>query len=152
MPATSPRPPGSCAAARCADSLASSAVHQRSTSSSTLVCGRGALIRSLGQCTLDVYRANLTDATTMQAAVVAHAQAPSSATLQTAQTAWHAAMDRWQEAELLQMGPLAAADTPGGLALRDQIYAWPNVNRCLIDQQLIAKTYEAATFAAGRTG
>ena len=56
-----------------------------------------------------------------------------------AQEAWRGAMQAWQEAELLQIGPAAPSLTAiGGADLRDRIYAWPTVNRCRVDQETLA--------------
>ena len=65
----------------------------------------------------------------------------------TERAAWEQAIDAWQVAELLQYGPAGAFDTLGGKGLRETIYAWPDVNRCLIEQQLVSKAYEGAAFA-----
>jgi len=52
-----------------------------------------------------------------------------------AQVAWWAAMEAWQELEPMQLGPQASSLTAvGGQDLRDEIYSWPTVNPCRIDQ------------------
>jgi len=51
-----------------------------------------------------------------------------------ARSAWVSAMDAWQLLEPIQVGPAGKpSDTIGGLALRDEIYAWPEQNDCAID-------------------
>ncbi|WP_028117669.1 imelysin family protein [Ferrimonas senticii] len=50
-----------------------------------------------------------------------------------AQTQWLALMAWWQQAELMQIGPLAADNN----ALRNRIYSWPLVNRCAVDQEVV---------------
>lgn len=56
-----------------------------------------------------------------------------------AQQAWRDAMAVWQTIEMMQVGPLGM---PGvmmaGEGMRDEIYSWPTVNPCAIDQQLVA--------------
>src|SRR5690348_9011995 len=55
-----------------------------------------------------------------------------------AQDAWRSAMDAWQEAEVLQVGPEGMIGTvAGGRDLRDGIYAWPIVRPCSIDQAIL---------------
>jgi len=46
-----------------------------------------------------------------------------------AQVSWKAAIDVWQQAELMQIGPLLSNE---GL-LRNKIYSWPIVNSCAVD-------------------
>lgn len=108
---------------------------------------RAVLLQSFGQCTLDRYRKAQLAATELQRATESFATTPSEATRATARAAFVKAMDAWQEAELLRYGPAADFLTLGGKGLRDSIYAWPDVNRCLIDTQLVGKTYEGAGFA-----
>ncbi|WP_298444685.1 imelysin family protein [uncultured Ferrimonas sp.] len=54
------------------------------------------------------------------------------AAAQLAQTQWLATMAWWQQAELMQLGPLHR-DT----GLRNKIYSWPVVNRCAVDQEVV---------------
>lgn len=56
-----------------------------------------------------------------------------------ARTAFHRAMDLWQQAEVMQVGPAGMAGTVmGGRDLRDEIYSWPSTNRCAIDEAIVA--------------
>jgi predicted lipoprotein len=56
-----------------------------------------------------------------------------------ARDAWRAAMATWQELEMLHLGPAASPATfVGGLGLRERIYAWPQINVCALDAQLLA--------------
>ncbi len=55
---------------------------------------------------------------------------------------WREAMKRWQRVELLQLGPTGSSAAPGGMDLRDQIYSWPLVSRCGVDQVLATKGWE----------
>ncbi len=59
-----------------------------------------------------------------------------------AQGAWKSAMSTWQRAELMQLGPAAPMSLPGGKDLRDEIYSWPSVNACAVDQELVKAEYE----------
>jgi len=50
-----------------------------------------------------------------------------------AKVAWRNAMNVWQQAEVMKVGPLADND---GL-LRDKIYSWPVVNSCSVDFEVV---------------
>jgi uncharacterized protein len=64
-----------------------------------------------------------------------------------AQDAWWDAMESWQELEVLQMGPLGSSLTAvGGEDLRDEVYSWPTVNRCRVDQETAYEDWDAADF------
>lgn len=63
-----------------------------------------------------------------------------------AQEAWFATMDAWQEVEVQQIGPAASSLKPGGADLRDEVYSWPTVNRCRVDQETVYGTWTGAGF------
>jgi predicted lipoprotein len=50
-----------------------------------------------------------------------------------AQQNWRTAMDGWQVAEVMQIGPLLDNSS----SLRNKIYSWPNVSACAIDQDVV---------------
>ncbi|BDX04830.1 imelysin family protein [Planctobacterium marinum] len=52
----------------------------------------------------------------------------------TAQNNWKSAMDTWQMAELMQVGPLADNSNER----RNRIYSWPNNRACFVDQDVVA--------------
>lgn len=55
-----------------------------------------------------------------------------------ARDAWRAAMTTWQELEMLHLGPAGSpASFVGGLGLRERVYAWPQVNLCALDSQVL---------------
>jgi uncharacterized protein len=63
----------------------------------------------------------------------------------TAQQAWREAMRGWQGLEMIHLGPAASpADFVGGAGLRERMYAWPQINVCAIDQQVVANTFSDA--------
>lgn len=75
----------------------------------------------------------------------------SSGVLSEAQDAWRNAMDAWQIVELMQLGPAgSSAVAIGGADLRDEIYSWPTVNTCRVDQELVLGEYGADDFVATR--
>lgn len=50
-----------------------------------------------------------------------------------AQQAWRNTMNVWQQAEVMQIGPLLENNS----ALRNKIYSWPVVNACAVDQDVV---------------
>ena len=102
------------------------------------------LLGAFGQCALGTYRDFDAAAVELDAATRRADSEATPAARDAARESWEKAVDAWQRAELFQFGPLAPSSMPGGRDLRDPIYAWPLVSRCLIEQQLVAKTYEKA--------
>jgi predicted lipoprotein len=69
------------------------------------------------------------------------------ADLELAQEAWRAAMAVWQELEVMQIGPAASSLTAvAGEDLRDEIYSWPTVNPCRVDQETVYGGWSEAAF------
>lgn len=90
--------------------------------------------------------ASLRDATAELSATVLAGE-DATANRDAAREAWRVAMDVWQRAELLQVGPAgSSAYVIGGNDLRDEIYSWPTVDPCRVDEELAARSYEGATF------
>jgi len=53
---------------------------------------------------------------------------------------WEATMMVWQELELMQVGPAGSSLTVvAGEDIRDEVYSWPTVNPCRIDQEVVAE-------------
>ena len=92
-------------------------------------------MQALGACALTTYRA-------FDVAAKKLADDPKKET-------WSAAMDAWQEAEVMQFGPLGPTSLPGGQGLRDAFYSWPLIGRCQIDRAIANKTYASADFGKG---
>jgi predicted lipoprotein len=68
-----------------------------------------------------------------------------------AQASWRDAMLVWQGLEALHLGPAGSpASFVGGQGLRDRIYAWPLVNLCAVDQQLVLGEFEERGWVEGR--
>jgi len=110
-----------------------------------------ALLVSLGEnVVLATYRDFVVAADALAAATATHARTLSSEDLNAARQAWRDAMVVWQRAEVMQLGPAGkAADTIGGEDLRDQIYSWPLVNPCRVDQELVEGVYhDSVAFSA----
>ena len=83
-----------------------------------------------------------TEALRLAVGTTAHAAA-----LADARTAWGDAMDAWQALEVFQVGP--AADTgmaTGAQGIRDEVYSWPTVNACAVDQEVVDQEYDDPGF------
>lgn len=64
-----------------------------------------------------------------------------------AREAYLAALDAWQVAEVLQIGPAGSSLTAvAGEDRRDEIYSWPTTNRCRVDQLTVAGGWDDAAF------
>ncbi len=105
---------------------------------------RAQMLSSTGDCVVSSAR-------DFQAAAIALEQSltgsPSPQTMTPAREAFHAAVDQWQISEVMQFGPAASSASLGGADLRDQIYSWPLVSRCAIEEALVAKSYESGLAA-----
>ncbi|MBZ4419038.1 imelysin family protein [Myxococcus sp. RHSTA-1-4] len=107
---------------------------------------RQALLVATSACVQQTAREFLTSATALETAVAAWAAQPDATTRDAARAAFHDAMDRWQVAEVMQLGPAAPRSLPGGAEIRDNIYSWPLVSRCAIEEQIVSKGYESSSF------
>ncbi len=64
-----------------------------------------------------------------------------------AQDAWTSAMESFQFLEPMQFGPAGSSSTyAGGLGIRDEIYSWPIVNYCAVDQVTVDGDFVAGDF------
>ncbi len=107
-----------------------------------LAFSKPGLLRAIADCALDRYRAFEQRAGALREATRLWGDDPREEQRAAAQVAWRAAMESWQELELFRFGPAARALTPGGRDLRDQIYFFPDLNNCLVDQQIVSRAYE----------
>ncbi len=86
-------------------------------------------------------------ATALADEAATYAEAPSQATLANTRAAFERAFDLWSLNELFQFGPLAsAAESAGrdeyqGRGVREQIYSWPLVARCRVEEQVANQNY-----------
>jgi uncharacterized protein len=109
---------------------------------------RADVVKAIGACTLTVYRAFVPAAEELASATQALVAEATPERWTAARTAWQGAMERWQEAEQFQYGPLDAETEPGGKGMRDNIYSWPFFGRCAVDQELVSQGYQQATFTS----
>ncbi len=64
--------------------------------------------------------------------------------------AWRQSMLTWQELEVMQVGPAGSSLTvTRGANLRDEIYSWPTVNPCRVDQETVGCGWESASYFGG---
>jgi predicted lipoprotein len=105
-----------------------------------------ALLGQIAECTRAEYAAFDEAAALLRDATQAYANDASPANGDAAKNAWVVAMARWQEIEPFRFGPAARSMEPGGQDLRDQIYSFPLVNRCKVEEQIVQKTYESPGF------
>lgn len=90
----------------------------------------------------------LTDFATRAAAL---RDATASRDREASQQAWREAMKAWQGLEVLHLGPAGSPTSfVGGLGMRDRIYAWPQVNLCAVDQQLLLNEFEENGWGSSR--
>ena len=102
---------------------------------------KDALLKAVGECTLTLYGDFHAATGELTLATEALSKAPTDQNRAAAQEAWKKAIDIWQQAELFQFGPAATSTSFGGQNLRDPIYSWPLVSRCLVEQQIVSKSY-----------
>lgn len=93
----------------------------------------------------------LAEAEALQAAVSAWDGAVATGTGEAEQAAareaWLSAFAAWQELEPMQLGPAASSLTAaGGEDLRDEIYSFPTVSGCRVDQQTVEGGWEEPGF------
>ena len=115
---------------------------------------RRAVLSDLGTLLILPGLETLSDqATDLSSAVAALASAPGNATARSAaQDAWSSAMVAVQRAEILQVGPAARSSEPGGMDLRDQIYAYPQINLCAIHTAAYSDSQVTASSPINTTG
>lgn len=105
---------------------------------------RARVLESIGVCAASLYGEAAAAADKLRAATAAAAADPSKK--EEARAAWNDAIDLWQQTEMIAVGPAGPATVPGGKGLRDVVYSWPLVSRCLVEQQIVSKAYEKSDF------
>ncbi len=112
---------------------------------------RQAMLQHLAETVIRPETQAFAEATkTLENATVAYRSSLSAADLDAARDAWRNAMNAWQRLEMMQIGPAGASDSVlGGADLRDEIYSWPLINKCRVDQELVEGAYQnEGTFAS----
>jgi predicted lipoprotein len=68
-----------------------------------------------------------------------------------ARAAFGQAMMSWQRLEVMQVGPLGSSlEVAGGEGRRDLMYAWPGVNPCRVDQEIVLAAWDNVDFFDSR--
>lgn len=116
------------------------------------VAGRRALLnRFANEVLLPLYAEQTQSAEKLLNATQAYAVMQDDGRRLSAQSAWRDLNNLWQRAELYQVGPAGMKNTvKGGQDMRDDIYTWPLINRCRIDQVTKDKSYESSGFLASQ--
>lgn len=108
---------------------------------------RGSLLQGMARCTMQANDQFQVAAGALVSATGAYASAATESNRAAARAAWEGAIDAWQRAEMHRYGPAGSFDAPAGQGLREQIYSWPDLNRCLIEQRIVSRGYEGDAFA-----
>ena len=89
------------------------------------------------------------DAQALEATLQSYAEAPDNARLTEARNAWRTTLLSWQAVEVMQFGPAGLMESvAGGESIRDEIYSWPLVNRCRVDQETVEPAHADPTALA----
>jgi predicted lipoprotein len=107
---------------------------------------RAEVLAAVGTCATALYRDFRAAADELKAATKVAAATPDPQSREAARAAWLKAIGIWEQAEIVRVGPAGPVSLPGGQGLRDSVYSWPLVSRCLVEQTIVAKTYESPTF------
>ncbi|HVK72023.1 MAG TPA: imelysin family protein [Kofleriaceae bacterium] len=109
---------------------------------------RRALLANLADHQLiPTYERFATEAAALVTAIDAHCAAldgggDGATELAAARTAWATAIDTWEHADAVLVGPAAATDK----TLRNRIYAWPLFAPCSIDMDVVARWSSPASY------
>lgn len=106
------------------------------------------LLSAAADCALNRACEFEAQARALSESAAALASDPGEPSASAARGAWLAAMTVWQEAEVFRFGPAASSTQPGGQDLRDQIYSWPLVSRCKIEEQIVSRAYAQPSFSS----
>ena len=110
---------------------------------------RSELLAAFGTCAAERIRDFRDRAAALDAAVTAYVATPDDTTRAAARQAFRDAMDSWQVIDIMQFGPTGPTCVIGGKDFRDNIYGWPHVDRCGVEEAIVARSYEAANFEGG---
>ena len=105
---------------------------------------RSELLAAFGMCAADRIHDFRGRAMALDAAVTAYVATPDDTSRSAARQAYRDAMDSWQIVDVMQFGPTGPANVVGGKDFRSNIYGWPSVNRCGVEEAIVGRSYEAA--------
>ena len=109
---------------------------------------RSELLAAFGTCAAERAREFRDRAQALDTAMTTYVAAPDDASRASARKAFRDALDSWQVMDIMQFGPTAPPLVLGGKDFRDNIYSWPRVNRCAIEEAIVARSYEALDLEA----
>ncbi|NUP06490.1 MAG: imelysin family protein [Polyangiaceae bacterium] len=122
---------------------------QLSTGSSTpSTITRAMVLDGVATCAVELYDDFAQAAANLEDATSALEDSPTAENETAARAAWVEAIARWQQAEVLRIGPAGPLTLPQGQGLRDYVYSWPLVSRCLVEQSLVKEAYAEDDWAA----
>ena len=106
------------------------------------------LLKSAGACSTHQACLFSSAAFELGRQVTRYADDPSTNHLEAARSAWISAAEVWSETTPSQYGPIAgvAADQYHGRGIGAFIHAWPSMNRCEVEKQVISRNYETLGF------
>jgi predicted lipoprotein len=107
-----------------------------------------AVLEAVATCAVELYDEVAARTAALAEATDAAAASGTADDRDAARDAWRAAIDAWQQAELVRVGPAGPATLPEGRNLRDEIYSWPHVSRCLVEQTIVSRAYADEGFGA----
>ena len=107
---------------------------------------RSDVLGAIGGCATDLSRDFRERAEIFERRTADYARTPTPENQAVARAAWEDAIDLWQRVEVFQFGPAAPLAAIGGKDLRSQIYSWPVMSRCTVEQGLVARAYEEPSF------
>lgn len=110
------------------------------------VVTRGMVLEGVATCAVSLYADFEARAVTFAEAAEAFADDPTDENRDAARAAWRETIGAWQQAEIIRVGPAAQPSIPGGRGLRDLVYSWPLVSRCLVEQRVVSRAYEDENF------
>ena len=92
----------------------------------------------------------LLTATTLYADALRNGAADVTQRRDDARAAWRSTMAVWQRCEIFQFGPAGSSlEVIGGEDRREQIYSYPTINRCRVDQEIVEGNFLASGYPAG---
>lgn len=106
------------------------------------VVSRANVLNAVGKCAAALYEEFATATTELETATRAASDAPSAEATTKARAAWAKTVALWQQTEVIQVGIVGPKSQPEGQGLRDYVYSWPMVSRCMVEQNLVSKSYE----------
>jgi predicted lipoprotein len=112
---------------------------------------RALLASEVDRVIVPAFERLVTSAEALQTAAAAYAAAAESGEAPSermaAQAAFETMMQDLQVVELMQMGPYGPSMRfAGGLGIRDEMYSWPIVSACRVDQETVEAAYGDAGF------